>query len=409
MVVSWRAKESPMRVLFSVIVACAALALAAGCSSSSGSSSKTKPAADDEPMASLSANVEDGQTDVPVDTVATVDVTDGELGEVTLRDTGGDDVIKGAVDGARWTADERLEPGVKYELKATATGSDGEEATLDAAFTSQELTLEQQTYPSVAPLEGEKVGVGMPVIVSFDVPVKDRATFEKHMQVSSEPQVEGSWHWFSDNTAHWRPKEYWPAGTKVHVDLQLNALPAGNGVYGQQDQVLDFQVGSSVISTVDVNTHTMTVQVDGKTARTIPVTSGAPQWASREGTKLVMEKFDTIDMDAASTGVDSSDPNYYNMKGVKWAMRLTNSGEFVHAAPWSAGSHGRANVSHGCVGMSVENAGWLFQNSKRGDVMKFVGSGRAMEPQNGWTDWNVDWETWKSGSALTGEQEQPTA
>ena len=42
-------------------------------------------------------------------------------------------------------------------------------------FTTQDLTLDQQTYPSVAPLAGETVGVGMPVIVTFDVPVTDRA------------------------------------------------------------------------------------------------------------------------------------------------------------------------------------------------------------------------------------------
>lgn len=385
-----------MRLVSLLTVAVAALALVAGCSSDS----PTKAAQDDKPEASLSANVEDGQTEVPVETVVTVDVADGELDEVALRDAKGENAIEGSVEGTRWTAGERLEPGVNYELDATATGSDGEQVQFETDFVSQQLTLDQQTYPSVAPLQDETVGVGMPVIVSFDVPVKDRATFEKHMTVTSEPQVEGSWHWFSDNTAHWRPKDYWPAGTKVHVDLQLNALPAGDGIYGQEDQVLDFEVGSSVVSTVDVNAHTMSVEVDGKHARTIPVSAGAPQWASRVGTKIVMEKHDTIDMDAATTGVDSADPNYYNMKGVKWAMRLTNSGEFVHAAPWSAGSHGQANVSHGCVGMGTDDAGWLYQNSKRGDVVKLVGSERPLEPQNGWTDWNVDWETWKTGSAL---------
>ncbi|MBM9464359.1 L,D-transpeptidase family protein [Aeromicrobium sp. YIM 150415] len=371
-----------------------------GCSDSGASDTEPSAAAGPEPV--LTANVTDGQTDVPVETIVTVDVEDGELGEVVVRGGEDDAVIEGTVDGARWTAAERLEPAVDYTLQATASGTDGQQTELETGFTSQSLTLDEQTYPSVAPLQGETVGVGMPVIVNFDLPVEDRATFEQHMAVTSEPQVEGAWNWISDRVVHWRPKEYWPAGTKVHVDLQLNSLPAGQGIYGQQNQVVDFEVGSSVVSTVDVNAHTLTVDIDGQTARTIPVSSGAPQWASREGTKIVMEKFDTIDMDAATTGVDSSDPNYYNMKGVKWAMRLTNSGEFIHAAPWSAGSHGRANVSHGCVGMGTEDAGWLYQNSKRGDVVNFVGSTRALEPQNGWTDWNVDWETWQSGSALAG-------
>src|SRR5690606_21060363 len=143
-----------------------ALALVAGCS---GGSSSTKSAQDDKPEASLSANVEDGQTDVPVETVVTVDVADGELDEVALRDANGEDVIEGSVEGTRWTAGERLEPGVNYELDATATGSDGEQVPFETDFASQQLTLDQQTYPSVAPLEGETVGVGMPVVVSFDV------------------------------------------------------------------------------------------------------------------------------------------------------------------------------------------------------------------------------------------------
>ncbi|WP_243697209.1 L,D-transpeptidase [Aeromicrobium phragmitis] len=379
-----------------------AVLLLSSCSSD-GDSSFTPVA--NEPAAELQANVTDGATDVPVDTVVTVDVSHGAIDGATVRDTTGDAVIEGTVEGDRWTAAERLEPGVAYRLEAQATGEDGETVELAAEFTSQALTLDEQTYPSVVPLQGETVGVGMPVIVMFDIPVQDKATFEQHMTVTSDPAVEGSWNWLNDRTAHWRPKDYWPGGTSVHVDLQLNSLPAGNGIYGQQDQVIDFQVGSSVVSTVDVNAHTMTVQIDGQVARTIPVSTGAPQWASREGTKLVMEKHASIDMDAATTGVDSADPNYYNLKGVKWAMRLTNSGEFVHAAPWSAGSHGRANVSHGCVGMSTENAAWLYQNSKRGDVITFVGSTRPLEAQNGWTDWNVDWETWKAGSALSGAAE----
>jgi lipoprotein-anchoring transpeptidase ErfK/SrfK len=114
-----------------------------------------------------------------------------------------------------------------------------------------------------------------------------------------------------------------------------------------------------------------------------------------------MEKFPKVDMDAATTGVDSEDPDYYDIEDVKWAMRVTNSGEFLHAAPWSAASHGRANVSHGCTGMSTANASWLYQNSRRGDVVKFINSPRGMEDQNGWTDWNVSWDDWKAGSALS--------
>ena len=46
---------------------------------------------------------------------------------------------------------------------------------------------------------------GMPVIVTFDLPVTDRALFEKHMHVTSTPAQRGSWYWLSDREAHFRP------------------------------------------------------------------------------------------------------------------------------------------------------------------------------------------------------------
>lgn len=368
----------------------------AGCSSSGGD------LLDRVPPALVTTNIEADATAVAVDTLVTVAVENGTLAEVTLLDAEGTPV-GGEGSDTSWTAVERLEPGTAYSLTATAEGDDGEPMTIERSFTSQDLTLDQQTYPSVAPLQGETVGVGMPVIVYFDLPVTDRATFEREMSVTAEPQQVGGWHWVSDTEVHYRPEVYWQPGSTVKVDLALNSLPAGEGIYGQLDQEVEFQVGRQVISTVDTAAHTMSVSIDGQVARTIPVTTGAPDKASRNGTKIIMEKFDAVDMDAASTGVDLTDPNYYNIPDVKWAMRLTNSGEFVHAAPWSVASQGRANVSSACVGMSTENAGWLYQNSQRGDVVVFTGSPRRLEPWNGWTDWNLDWSQWQAGSALAGE------
>ena len=90
---------------------------------------------------------------------------------------------------------------------------------------------------------------------------------------------------------------------------------------------------------------------------------------------------------------------YYNLE-VEYAMRLTWSGEFVHAAPWSVASQGKENVSHGCTGMSNEQAKWFYDLSKVGDVVVYTGSDRSLESGNGWTDWNVSWADWTAGSAL---------
>ncbi|AWB91957.1 L,D-transpeptidase [Aeromicrobium chenweiae] len=348
----------------------------------------------------LSPNVQQKATDVKVSTRVKVSAENGEVSSARLSTADGKTEIKGRTGRNGWIASERLEPGTTYQLKATGAGADGTYKTVRRTFTTQQLSLAQQTYPAVAPLQGETVGVGMPVIVTFDVPVKNRSLFEKHMKVTTSKDVQGSWSWLSDREAHYRPKTYWPAHTTVKVDLGLNSLPAGNGVYGQQDQKVEFTVGKKVVSVVNVAKHRLSYTVDGQVVRKIPVTTGDEGHRTREGVKVIMEKFSSVDMDAATTGVDSEDPGYYNISDVRWAMRVTNSGEFLHAAPWSVGAQGNANVSHGCTGMSTSDAKWLYDRSRRGDVMKYVNSPRQLEPNNGWTDWNVPWDQWTKGSAL---------
>ncbi len=265
--------------------------------------------------------------------------------------------------------------------------------------TAQDLSLDQQTYASVAPLPGETVGVGMPVIVTFDVPVTNRASMERHMSVTTTPKQPGTWSWLSDNVVHYRPKSYWKAGTTVDVDLDVNGVDAGNGIYGQEDREVQFQIGDAHIYKVDMNTHQMKVFSNGKLLRTIPITTGEqPKFTTRSGIKVIMEKFDSKRMNSETVGITGADA--YDIDNVQWAMRVTNSGEFVHAAPWSVGSQGYANVSHGCTGMSTDNADWLYHMSVRGDVVDYTGTDRGIEPGNGYSDWNVSWEDYKAGSAL---------
>ena len=378
-----------------LVVAAAALLL------TSCSTEKVKKAVTPEgdPI-SLSASVKDDAKGVTVDTIVTAGAENGSIIEATLVTVDGKSKVSGRVTGSQWVASERLEPGTQYKLTVKGTGDDEEEGTLERTFTTEALSLQQQTYPSVAPLKGETVGVGMPVIVTFDIPVKNKTLFERNMHVTTDKDVEGSWSWISDTVAHYRPKDFWPAGTNVRINLRLNGLPAGNGIYGQQDQRVPFKIGRKVVSTVDISAKRLRVRIDDELARTIPVTTGKNKFRTRQGTKVIMERLPSVDMDAASTGISRDDAEYYNIEDVKWAMRVTNSGEFLHAAPWSVASQGRANVSHGCTGMSTANARWLFEQSKRGDVVKFINSPRGLEDQNGWTDWNVSWDDWKAGSAL---------
>ena len=356
--------------------------------------------AESAPKPTFSMNLGQSANAVPVDKVVRVDVTDGRLTKVALTSPQGR--VKGGIaeDGASWTAKERLEPGTTYAVKAVAEGADGKTTRQRSKFDTVDLTLDQQTYPSVAPLDGETVGVGMPVIVNFDVPVTDRASFEKHMSVTSSPAQVGSWHWMSDNEAHWRPKKYWRSGTEVSVDVDINGVPAGGGIYGQEDREVDFTVGDANIYRVDIRSHQMKVRSNGKLLRTIPITTGKPGFDTRSGTKVIIEKFASKRMNSETVGIPQGSSESYDIDNVQWAMRLTYSGEFLHAAPWSVGSQGYANVSHGCTGMSPSDAGWLYSMSKRGDVVEYTGNDRAMEPGNGYADWNTPWQDYRQGSAL---------
>ncbi|CAN5135735.1 Ig-like domain-containing protein [soil metagenome] len=413
--------SSPNRRIAAIAAAALATALLAACSPDTAgtSSGKADPGASDgdgstvqtgddasnggeveaAPPPVLSSNVSRGQTGVPVSTLVSVDAEDGSITSVKV--TSGTGQVAGSMssDAASWTATERLEPGTTYTVKAVAQDVDGgQETRRKTRFTTQDLTLAEQTYPSVAPLQDETVGVGMPVIVTFDIPVRNKAEFEKNMSVTSTPQQAGAWHWLSDTEAHWRPKNYWKAGTDVSVAVDVNGVDAGNGIYGQENRVVDFKVGDANIYKVDAQTHQMKVLSNGKLLRTIPITTGKEGFITRSGTKVIIEKFESKRMNSETVGITGSEA--YDLDNVQYAMRLTYSGEFIHAAPWSVGSQGSANVSHGCTGMSTDNARWLFDMSKRGDVVEYTGTNRPMTFDNGYGDWTESFKQYARGSAL---------
>ena len=391
-----------------VLVSVAAVAALSSCQATSqdterrGSGSTSaesgKDATEKPTPVRLTTNLADTGS-VPVDTALTVSTDGAALSGVRLASADGD--VAGEVADGTWSSSGRLEPGTDYVITATSQRDDGSTVERTRRFHTADLTLAEQTYPSIAPLGGETVGVGMPVIVTFDVPVTDRATFERHMTVTSAPRQRGSWYWLSDQEAHWRPMTYWKPGTDVTVNVDVNSLPAGKGVYGQESRQVDFHVGDSHVYKVNAQTHQMQVLSNGKLLRTIPITTGKPGFTTRSGTKVIIEKFAEKRMNSETVGINRDDPEAYDIDDVQWAMRLTYSGEFVHAAPWSVSSQGYANVSHGCTGMSTADAGWLYAMSRRGDVVEYTGTDRSMTLENGYGDWNLPPADWKAGSALS--------
>jgi lipoprotein-anchoring transpeptidase ErfK/SrfK len=362
-----------------------------------------RPAPTTEPV-TLEANVADHATKVKVSTHVEVKASSGTVSTVKLTYTGVDSKgqkVKGRVAGARakdgssWRAEERLEPSATYTLAMTGRNAADEATTTTTTFKTQKLSLAQQTFATLYPLANSKVGVGMPVVVNFDVPVQNRAEVERNLHVTSSPAQVGTWHWFSGTQVRFRPKSYWTPGTKVTVAADLNGVDAGAGIYGQSSASTSFTVGRSLVTKVNLASDVATVYRDGKKVRTILVSGGKPGWQTRSGTKLIMAKEFNKKMTNEMIGAEED----YSLVA-KYALRITNSGEFLHSAPWNAANFGRVNASHGCVGMSISDSAWLYENTLIGDPVVTTGSSRGLEQGNGYSDWDVSYATYAKGSAL---------
>ncbi|MCI0688265.1 MAG: Ig-like domain-containing protein [Sporichthyaceae bacterium] len=372
-----------------------AVVLATGCQIGSGSD-RPPPAA---PATIAIVPADQARSIVPADKVS-ITADGGVLTEVAVTDPGGEPV-KGRFNEAKtsWRNNFPLDFGTRYSVVATATNADGAPTTSRSTFTT--VRPKAMLHTAVVPLNGETVGVGLPIQVQLSDPVSDRAAVEERLTVVSDPQVEGAWHWISDDKLRYRPKEYWPSGTEVTLKVRLQGIDAGDGVFGDEHRDVSFTIGRDIRSLVDVDRLRMTVTIDGKRARTIPITAGKKGWETRNGIKVALEKHKLKVMDAATVGIDPDDPDYYRLN-VRWAIRVTWSGEFVHGAEWSTAAQGRSRVSHGCVGMSLANAEWFFDRTQRGDIIEVVNSptDRDMELDNGFGDWNLTWSEWTEGSAL---------
>ena len=352
-------------------------------------------------VARVHGSIPSGAHDVDLSKPVTLRVRSGTFRSVEVTGPQGAHV-RGRLSAGktRWVSTTPLQASSRYLVVSTAVDAQGRTKSYRSSFRTRALSLDEQTYPSFVPVENQTVGVGMPVIIRFDVPVTDRASIQRHLQVISRPAQVGAFHWVSSQEVHWRPRSFWRPGTDVTVKAAIAGVPAGNGIYGQKDRELHFTVGRSMISKVDMNTDQMRVFENGKLLRTIPITTGRqPDFTTRSGIKVIVEKFRHKRMNSETIGIDPNSADGYNLDDVEYAMRVTYSGEFVHAAPWSVADQGHRNVSHGCTGMSPENAAWLYDRSLVGDVVEYTGTSRQMTLTNGFGDWNASFADYRSGAA----------
>ncbi|MFD3565276.1 Ig-like domain-containing protein [Streptomyces sp. NPDC058686] len=329
---------------------------------------------------------------------------DARITDVTATDAIGRYVVgELSADGSRWHSTAPLAADAHYTVQVSTEDEDGAQGrkvlTFDTAHPDKKKALKVTFGP-----EAGKYGVGQPVTAELSAPVKDkaaRAVVERSLKVESQPAVSGSWTWVDDKTLHYRPQEYWPAGATVEAHSNLDGIKVGDRLWGGASKSLRLTIGDRIEAITDASSHQMTVYRNGRVINTIPVTTGKPGFETRNGVKVVLGKERFVRMRSTSIGIAAGSSESYDMP-VYWATRVTWSGEYVHAAPWSQGSQGYANVSHGCTGMSMSNAEWFFNTVRTGDVVKVVNSnGAQMDPfGNGFGDWNLSWQKWEKGSAV---------
>ncbi|WND35009.1 Ig-like domain-containing protein [Streptomyces sp. BB1-1-1] len=307
-------------------------------------------------------------------------------------------------DGLRWEPDDdRLALAAKYTVDAVALDGQGRRSARHTTFTT--YVPEERFIGYVAPENRSVVGTGMIVSLEFNREITDRAAVERAVSVTAKPATEIRPHWFGKDRLDFRPENYWKPGTKVTVDLHLRDVEGAPGVYGLQHKTFSFTVGRSQVSLVDAAKRTMQVRRDGTLLTTVPITAGAPKTPTYNGKMVITEMLDVTRMNSRTVGFGGE----YDIPDVPHAIRLTSSGTFLHGNYWAPeDTFGRANVSHGCVGLrdvkgggSDTPAGWFFDRSLIGDVVEVVHSkDKKVAPDNGLGGWNMNWEKWKAGSAV---------
>ncbi|MGO1380422.1 MAG: L,D-transpeptidase [Corynebacterium sp.] len=386
------------RVIRTVVAATAATALltTAACTIDGDDDTDTDQVAqsgtsdDEDDAVELTANVEDEDTGVKVDEPVTVQDDEG-IDSVTLTDGYGNEV-EGSFneDETEWTSDGKLEYSSTYSLEAKA----GDE-NLSTSFTT--FSPDLLTNASLAPLDGSTVGVGQSIALRFDEAPGDRQAVEDAISIQTEPKVEGAFYWITSNEVRWRPEEYWQAGTEVTVDADLVGKDLG-GMYGEVDREASFTIGDDVRAVADNDTKMVTVTRNGEVVKTMPTSMGMPGHETPEGIYQIGDQFESLTMDSQTFGLALDAGGY--VTDVQYATQMSYSGIYFHAAPWSVYAQGNTNTSHGCLNLSVEDAQWVYENLKRGDITEVRGTGGGtLEGYDGLGDWNIPWSTWSAGNA----------
>jgi lipoprotein-anchoring transpeptidase ErfK/SrfK len=247
--------------------------------------------------------------------------------------------------------------------------------------------------------DGQTYGVAMPMIAYLSRKITDATGFDRAttVTVNGRPAA-GAWYFEPSALiqgypleAHYRTQGYWPAHASIELTLDTQGVSGGPGLVYDDSLTESWHTGRADLLSVDGATLRLTVTSDGRPYGTFPVSLGAVRTPTLLGTKVIMEK----DRDERMIG-----PGYDEI--VPWSLRLTNSGEFLHAAPWNVRNIGHRSTSNGCTNLLPADAEKLFDYLQIGDPVTYTHvAGPVMQVWDGYGDWNVPWSAWIAGGAVS--------
>jgi len=329
----------------------------------------------------------------PSDGIAVRALAGGKLTHVTVRTKG--DAVSGALssDGKSWHSTWALDTAESYTVTATGTDTKGHPVTAISTFRT--LTPPSTFHTTIFEGQGATYGVGMPIMLSFDQPITNKAAVERSLQLTTSKPVIGAWYWDGDQQLNFRPRDYWPANTTVSFVGHLNGVEAAKGMFGTHTLTQSFNIGQSVIAVASTSAHYTLIYIDGNLKYHWPISTGRTTMPTPNGTYLTVQKGNPVRMIG---GGKKGSPGYYN-ELVNWAVRFTYSGDYYHSAPWSVVDQGTTNVSHGCVNLPPEDAKIYYQMAVPGDPITITNSPKAGKWDDGWTEWFYSWSQYLQGSA----------
>jgi lipoprotein-anchoring transpeptidase ErfK/SrfK len=400
---------NPRRLLVLAAVS-GGTALLAGCGSPAGGGVAINGSNQAAVVVAQPPNVQvtpgDHAADVPLDTPVTVSSSGGNITSVSVTRVGGG-TVAGLLSANKrtWTTTDGLDPSARYQVAVTAVGAAETHTSTATSFTTL-TSVAGRLLSSSTPDDGAVVGVGEPFDLTFNTPIpqSQQANIVNHLSVVSTPAQQGAWHWFSASEIHYRPAQYWTTGTKVTVTADFHGVNAGNGVWGLASWTKSFSVGDKHVSVINNQTHQMAVYSNDNLLYNWPVSLGKAGFPTLSGNLIVLYKTPKVKMSSCPTfGGAACVPGSANFYSdyVYEDTAVSTNGFYIHAAPWSVGSQGYVNVSHGCINLSTARATTYYAFSIPGDVVTISATGNVADITNGEADWQIPFAQWDNTGTAT--------